>query len=78
MWQVGPLCLFWTIWKARNYIVFEDKPFSLQKAKTSFLFLLWSETKASISNGPLTLAKVYRLVGLHVSRGTLVFLLVLP
>ena len=25
----GPLCLFWTIWKARNEIVFKDKPFLL-------------------------------------------------
>ena len=23
-WQVGPLCLFWAIWKARKKIAFED------------------------------------------------------
>ncbi|RVX22468.1 Oxysterol-binding protein-related protein 1C [Vitis vinifera] len=24
-WQLGPLCLFWVIWKARNSIAFEDE-----------------------------------------------------
>ena len=27
----GPLCLFWTIWKARNKFAFEDATLSIQK-----------------------------------------------
>ncbi|RVW59905.1 Retrovirus-related Pol polyprotein from transposon RE2 [Vitis vinifera] len=29
-WQLGPLCLFWVIWKARNSIAFEDCGLSIQ------------------------------------------------
>ena len=32
-WQLGPLCLFWVIWKARNSIAFEDVVLSIQKLK---------------------------------------------
>ena len=41
-WQ-GPLCLFWVIWKARNSIAFEDCMLSIQRLKTSFMYLLWSK-----------------------------------
>ena len=44
MWKAGPSCLFWTIWKARNWVVFNEKGFSMQREKTSFAFLLWLET----------------------------------
>ena len=30
---------------------------SIQRLKTSFIFLLWSGTKLSISNGPSTIAE---------------------
>ena len=52
MWRVGPLCLFWTSWKVRNRVVFNDESFSMQKEKTSFVFLLWSETKNTIQDSP--------------------------
>ena len=39
-WQMGPLCLFWVIWKARNSIAFEDGVLSIQKLKISFVYLL--------------------------------------
>ncbi|RVW70344.1 hypothetical protein CK203_048761 [Vitis vinifera] len=39
-WQLGPLCLFWAIWKARNSIAFEDCGLSIQKLKASFMYLL--------------------------------------
>ena len=54
-WQLGPLCLFWVIWKARNSIAFEDGVLSIQKLKVSFVYLLWLETKLWIKNGPSTL-----------------------
>ena len=40
VWQVGPLCLFWVIWKARNRIAFEDSVLSIQRLKASFVYLL--------------------------------------
>ena len=39
-WQLGPLCLFWVIWKARNSIAFEDCGLSIQRLKVSFMYLL--------------------------------------
>ena len=39
-WQMGLLCLFWVIWKARNSIAFEDGVLSIQKLKISFVYLL--------------------------------------
>ena len=47
VWRAMPLCLFWTIWKARNKIVFEDK--------TPFVYFLWVETKLCIKEGPETI-----------------------
>ena len=55
VWLMGPLCLFWVIWKARNSIAFEDGVLSIQKLKISFVYLLWSETKLWIKDGPSTL-----------------------
>ena len=36
-WQLGLLCLFWVIWKARNSIAFEDCEPSIQRLKASFV-----------------------------------------
>ena len=44
VWRAGPLCIFWTVWKTRNRIAFEDEVLSFQRLKNSFLNLLWSET----------------------------------
>ena len=52
VWQVGPLCLFWVIWKARHKIVLEDSVLSIQMLKASFVYLLWSGTKLWIKGGP--------------------------
>ena len=38
----------------KNRIVFKDDFLSIQNLKYLFLFLLWSETKLSIENGPST------------------------
>ena len=39
-WQVGPLCLFWVIWKPRNTIALENCVMSIQRLKASFVYLL--------------------------------------
>ena len=41
----------WTVWKASNRVVLKDEVFSMQWVKTSFFYLLWSETKLSIVGG---------------------------
>ena len=46
-WIAGPLCLLWTVWKARNNIGFEDLELSIQKLNGSFVYNLWSETKCA-------------------------------
>ena len=66
VWNTGPLCLFWSIWKAKNKIAFEDGCVFLQKLKAFFVFLLWSESKLFIKNGPSTLID---LVGSHSGGG---------
>ena len=52
---MGPLCLFWVIWKVKNKIAFEDSMLSIQRLKASFVYLLWSEIKLWIKDGPSTL-----------------------
>lgn len=37
VWQVVPLCLFWTVWKVRNKIRFKNEVQSVQKLKFSFV-----------------------------------------
>ncbi|RVX21535.1 hypothetical protein CK203_002058 [Vitis vinifera] len=37
IWNVGPLYLFWSVWKTRNKIAFDDGVLSLQKLKAFFL-----------------------------------------
>ena len=51
---------------------FHEKPFSMQRTKTSFLFLLWSETKITIIDGPLSIAGL--LIGWVVNKWGLPFL----
>lgn len=35
-WKLVPLCIFWTLWKERNRIVFKDRSVVVQKLKHSF------------------------------------------
>ena len=42
VWKVAPLCLFWTVWKERNMLAFENEDFSIQRLKYSFVCNLWS------------------------------------
>ena len=41
-WMAAPLNIFWSIWRERNYIAFENKDFSAQRMKASFIYNLWS------------------------------------
>ena len=60
VWLAGPFCLFWTIWKPRNRIVFKDEFFfSLERVKTSFVFLLWIETRKIVQGWPFKYSCVY-------------------
>ena len=36
VWNAGPLCIFWTVWKAMNGIVFIDEGFVYTVVKVSF------------------------------------------
>ena len=54
VWRTTP-CLFWTMWKVRNRIIFKEDILSIQKLNYLFLLLFCSETKLSIKNGPSTL-----------------------
>ena len=63
VWRASPLCLFWTVWKARNKVAFEEEELSIQRLKNSFIYFLWSETKLSIKDGPSTLVDFIGWVG---------------
>ena len=42
IWLAAPLCLFWTLWRAKNRMVFENKGFNDQKIKANFVTNLWA------------------------------------
>nr|CAN70023.1 hypothetical protein VITISV_030171 [Vitis vinifera] len=63
VWRASPLCLFWTVWKARNKVAFEEEELSIQRLKNSFVYLLWSETKLFIKYGLSTLVDFIDWVG---------------
>ena len=42
IWTAAPLCLFWTLWCARNRPTFENKVTSAQRIKINFISNLWS------------------------------------
>ena len=54
---------FWTVWKAKNKIAFEDDVLFIQRLKSSFIYLFWSETKLFIKDGPSSLVGFIDWVG---------------
>ena len=52
-WREAPLCLFWTVWKERNRIVFDNEVLSIQRMKNSFVCNFFSWAKSCLDVGPL-------------------------
>ena len=63
VWKAGPLCIFWLVWKARNGSVLRDEVLSIQRLKSSFEHLFWSETKVYFVDGPMSLVHFFDWVG---------------
>ena len=53
VWWAVSLCLFWTVWKERNRIVFDNEVLSIQRLKNFCVCNLLSWAKSSIAVGPL-------------------------
>ena len=62
-WRTAPLYIFWTVWKARNRLTFNDDVLSIQRLKCIFVFSLWSEAKLFIVDRPQTLVSVIDWLG---------------
>ena len=41
-WIVAHLCMFWTLWRARNRLVFENEVTYAQRIKANFVSNLWT------------------------------------
>ncbi|RVW75874.1 Transposon TX1 uncharacterized 149 kDa protein [Vitis vinifera] len=48
IWNSIPLCIFWTVWKEKNRIVFRGGSLDIQKFKNSFVCNLWGWAKVYI------------------------------
>ena len=55
LWRATPLYIFWTVWKMRNRLAFNDDVLSIQRLEYLFVFSLWSEAKLFIDDCPLTI-----------------------
>ena len=47
IWLAAPLCLFWTLWRAINRLVFENEGLNIQKIKSNFVTNLWDWANVS-------------------------------
>ena len=54
-WMVAPPRIFWTIWLERNNIAFDNKDFSMQRMKSSFVCNFWSWTNLNMVDRPSSL-----------------------
>ena len=42
IWMAAPLCLFWTLWRERNRVVFENEVTSVHRINANFVTNLWT------------------------------------
>ena len=63
VWRAAPLHIFWTEWKVRNRLAFNDDVLSIQRLKYFFVFSLWSEAKLFIVDYPLTIVSFINWLG---------------
>ena len=54
-WRSVPLCIFWTIWKERNHVVFREGSIEVQRLKNFFVYNLWSWNRFYLGEETLTL-----------------------
>ena len=40
-WRAAPLCLFWTVWREKNKVVFDNETFFTYRLKNSFICNFW-------------------------------------
>ena len=55
VWLVTPLCIFWTVWKERNLLAFDNDDLSIQRLKNYFVCNLWSWSRVSVDMSPISL-----------------------
>ena len=60
---MGPLSIFWTVWKTRNGIVFRDEVLSIQRLKSLFVHIFGLEIKTCLVEGPMPLVYFIDWVG---------------
>ena len=63
VWQMTPLCIFWSVWKERNLLAFGNEEFSLQRLKYSFVCNLWSWVRVLIVLSPSSLVSFFEWLG---------------
>ena len=62
-WMTAPLCIFWTIWRERNRLVFEDVIISINRMKSTVLCNLWSSVNLHSVERPRSLVDFLTWVG---------------
>ena len=61
--MAASLCLFWTLWKERNRVAFENESPSVHRLKSTFLCTLWSWAKLNSIDNLDSLVDFFYLVG---------------
>ena len=54
-WKVALLCIFWTMWKERNLLAFDNAELSVQMMKNSFICNWWSWSRVFVDMNPFSL-----------------------
>ena len=47
VWRASPLCLFWTVWKARKKVAFEEEELSIQRLSL-LLFIFFGQRRSCL------------------------------